>query len=130
MEKQFILIGAVLVLAAVVLGAFGAHGLREAVSAERLGWFETAANYHMIHAIGIIVCALAATVLGPSRMFNRSCLLLLTGIIIFSGSLYIMALTDLRWLGATTPIGGIAFIAGWACFALAVKACPPRRSKY
>jgi uncharacterized membrane protein YgdD (TMEM256/DUF423 family) len=100
--------GAVLAALGVTLGAFGAHGLRSVLDAEALGWWETAAQYQMWNAIGLVALGAA-----PIAGIGRPALLLGIGILIFSGSLYLMALTDMRWLGAVTPIGGALMIAGW-----------------
>jgi uncharacterized membrane protein YgdD (TMEM256/DUF423 family) len=102
-------IAAALCFLAVALGAFGAHSLRSILETHGMvdAW-NKAVLYHFIHAIGLLMFALVGAV-------NRSaCWLLFAGIIIFSGSLYVMALTNLRWLGAITPIGGLCFLAGWA----------------
>jgi uncharacterized membrane protein YgdD (TMEM256/DUF423 family) len=110
-------IAAVLCFLAVALGAFGADGLRSTLEARgMLDVWNKAVFYHFIHAIALLVLALYGTL-------NRgACLLLLIGILLFSGSLYLLALTNLRWLGAVTPFGGLCFLAGWAWLVLA----PPR----
>ncbi len=102
-------IAAVLCFLAVALGAFGAHGLRSTLEHRgMLDVWNKAVLYHFIHAIALLVLALYGTV-------NRGAWwLLLAGILLFSGSLYVMALTNLRWLGAITPLGGLCFLAGWA----------------
>jgi uncharacterized membrane protein YgdD (TMEM256/DUF423 family) len=112
----FIRIGAVLCFLAVALGAFGAHALKSLI--ERNGMLEVwnkAVLYHFIHAIALFV-------LGLSTVTNRGVFwLFCAGIFLFSGSLYAMALTNLRWLGAITPLGGICFLAGWAWLFLAPR---------
>ena len=110
-------IAAALCFLAVALGAFGAHGLRSTLEAHgMLDVWNKAVFYHFIHAIALLVLALYGTL-------NRgACLLLLIGILIFSGSLYLLALTNLRWLGAVTPFGGLCFLAGWAWLVFA----PPK----
>jgi uncharacterized membrane protein YgdD (TMEM256/DUF423 family) len=110
-------IGAVLCFLAVGLGAFGAHGLRSTLEGRgMLDVWNKAVFYQFIHAIALLVLALYGTI-------NRgACLLLLVGILLFSGSLYLLALTNLRWLGPITPVGGLCFLAGWAWLVLA----PPR----
>ncbi len=102
-------IAAVLCFLAVALGAFGAHSLRSSLELHgMLDVWNKAVLYHFIHAIALLVLALYGTV-------NRGAWwLLLAGILLFSGSLYVMALTNLRWLGAITPLGGLCFLAGWA----------------
>ena len=104
-------IGASLLAIAVILGAFGAHGLRGRIDEYSLGVYEKAVFYHFIHAIGILVIPLLA------KNSARACWLLLAGILIFSGSLYALAITGVKTLGAITPIGGLAFIAGWVYLA-------------
>jgi uncharacterized membrane protein YgdD (TMEM256/DUF423 family) len=107
-------IGALLLGLAVVLGAFGAHGLRGRLDAYSMGIYEKAVFYQIVHALGILIVPLftRAGVLTESGMV-WICGLLLTGTLIFSGSLYLLALTGVRTFGAITPIGGLAFIAAW-----------------
>ncbi len=102
----------------VAAGAFGAHGLRERISADMLTVFETGARYQMYHALALMVVAWAAG-RWPGTVTSAAGWLFLAGIILFSGSLYVMALTGIRWLGAVTPLGGLAFLAGWLCLAWA-----------
>ena len=99
--------GALLAAIGIALGAFGAHGLREMLDERALGWWQTALQYQMWNAIGLV--ALAAT---PRRMGLAASLVGL-GVLIFSGRLYVLALTDARWLGMVAPIGGASMIAGW-----------------
>jgi len=111
-------IGAVLMAIAVGMGAFGAHGLRNRLDAYSMSVYEKAVFYHFVHALGILLVSLLArtnaiSVAGQARV----AWLLLIGIIIFSGSLYALALSGIRILGAITPIGGISFIAGWLLLA-------------
>jgi len=110
-------IAALLCFLAVALGAFGAHALRSTLEARgMLDVWNKAVFYQFIHAVALLVLALYGTV-------NRgACLLLLIGILLFSGSLYLLALTSLRWLGPVTPIGGLCFLAGWAWLVLS----PPK----
>lgn len=103
---------------AVALGAFGAHGLRSRLKelpdvAQRLDWWQTATNYHLAHALAIGIAALAVAHLG--RPATLAAWAFVTGIVLFSGSLYVMGLTGIRILGAVTPFGGLAFLAGWGC---------------
>ena len=107
-------VGALLAGIGVVFGAFGAHALEARLTAERLATFETAVRYQMLHALAI----LAAALLGGERAALAG-LLFLVGIALFSGSLYLLVLSGVRWLGAITPLGGVAFIAGWGVLALA-----------
>ena len=107
-------IAGILMALSVALGAFGAHALEDILSAERLQTWETAVQYQAWNALGIILIVLT----GKSFMVDVkvSTLLLLAGIVIFSGSLYTLCLTDIGWFGAITPIGGILFIVGWSLF--------------
>tara|TARA_B110000014_G_C19608533_1_gene322200 strand:- start:21 stop:401 length:381 start_codon:yes stop_codon:yes gene_type:complete len=108
----WIIAGSFFAALAVIFGAFGAHGLKSKVSPEDLIIFETGVRYQMYHALGLVLLGL----LGMSTSFTISqlpALFFVIGIIIFSGTLYLIPLTGIRWLGAITPIGGIAFIAGW-----------------
>ncbi|MDZ4860306.1 MAG: DUF423 domain-containing protein [Candidatus Hydrogenedentes bacterium] len=102
----------------VALGAFGAHGLRERIEPELLAVFEVGVRYHMYHAIAMF-CAALVIQEKYSRWVARACGAWLVGIVIFSGSLYALSLTGMRWLGAVTPIGGVALIAGWCCVVIA-----------
>lgn len=105
---------------AVALGAFGAHGLRDRLDAYSLGIWEKAVFYHVVHALGMLVApVLARAGLASPVETWWACLLLALGILLFSGSLYLLAVTGLRWLGAVTPIGGVLFLAGWVTLAWA-----------
>lgn len=118
MERTFVAIGALCGLLAVAAGAFGAHSLRERLSPDLLAVFETGARYQMYHALALLAVAWAST-RWSSAWLTAGGWLFVAGIAIFSGSLYLLSLTGVRWLGAITPIGGVAFLAGWACLALA-----------
>ena len=110
--KSWIVLGAFLAALAVILGAFGSHLLKIRLSSEDLAIFETGVRYHMYHALGLVMIG----ILGfhyPSNIIQLPAILFLIGIIIFSGTLYLILLTGLRWFGAITPIGGTALIAGW-----------------
>jgi len=111
---------------AVALGAFGAHGLKSKLAgladgAERLGWWQTASQYHLAHALAFGLCAYAsARFSGPSSAsVNASGWLFHAGIAIFSGTLYAMALTGTRWLGAVTPLGGLCLLGAWIALGVA-----------
>ena len=111
--------GAALMALGVILGAFGAHGLRNRLDAYSMGVYEKAVFYHFIHALGILLVAiLARTGVLSASGGTRVCVLLTLGIVIFSGSLYALAISGVRVLGAITPIGGLAFIAGWLWLAV------------
>jgi uncharacterized membrane protein YgdD (TMEM256/DUF423 family) len=118
MERTFILLAAIAGFLGVALGAFGAHGLRARLSPEMLAVFETGVRYHLIHAVAILaVAALMPRFSG--WLITSACWLFLVGIVLFSGSLYLLAVTGVTILGAITPLGGLAFLAGWACLAFA-----------
>lgn len=107
-------IAAFVLALAVVIGAFGAHGLRDSLDAYRLGVYETGVQYHFYHALGMLAIPLLARAgLTTENAAKWAFRLLLIGIVFFSGSLYALAITGTTILGAITPIGGVAFIAGW-----------------
>jgi len=113
MDRFFFVSGAVAALIGAALGAFGAHSLRTKLSPEMLNIFEVGVRYQMYHAFGLIAVAWAM-VRWPEANLNTAGLAFIVGIIIFCGSLYLLSTTDARWLGAITPIGGLAFLLGWA----------------
>ena len=99
----------------VILGAFGAHALKSRLSPEALDIYKTAVFYQFVHAIGIFVVAFAsAGASGSGRVLTFAGIAFTIGIVVFSGSLYLLAFTGTRWLGAITPLGGLAFILGWS----------------
>jgi uncharacterized membrane protein YgdD (TMEM256/DUF423 family) len=121
MHRLFFTSAAVLGFLAVALGAFGAHGLKARLSdladgVDRLEWWKTAAQYHLAHALAL---ALAAGLFGDTRAGRAACIAFAVGIGLFSGSLYTMTLTGVRWLGAVTPLGGLGMLVGWALLAIA-----------
>jgi uncharacterized membrane protein YgdD (TMEM256/DUF423 family) len=119
---QFFLVSAALSgILAVSLGAFGAHALRDRLDAHAMGVFETAVQYHFYHTLALLaVAVLALGSPGTSTTLLRSSgSLFLLGLLVFCGSLYLLSFSGIRWLGAITPLGGLAFIAGWACLAAA-----------
>jgi uncharacterized membrane protein YgdD (TMEM256/DUF423 family) len=118
-DRTFLLVGALAGFIAVALGAFGAHGLRGRLTPEMLAVFETGVRYQMYHALAIIATALVM-VRGSGRLAAAAGWLFTAGIVLFSGSLYALALSGMTLLGAITPIGGVAFLLGWACLAFAV----------
>ena len=119
MERTFAVLGALLACLAVGAGAFGAHGLRGRLTPELLDVFETAARYQMYHALGLLAVAWAAD-RWPGGATAAAGWLFVVGIVLFSGSLYLLSLTGTRWLGAITPLGGAAFLAGWLALAWAI----------
>lgn len=111
-------ISAVFLALAVSTGAFGAHGLRDKLDAYSMGVWEKAVFYHFVHALGMLVVSiLPRTQTFPSESASNVCWLLAIGVLVFSGSLYLLAVTGVRTLGAITPIGGVAFIAAWLLLA-------------
>ena len=118
MERVFFGLGALSALLAVAAGAFGAHALRERLAPDMLAVFETGARYQMYHALGLLAVAWAVA-RWPGSAACLAGWLFLAGTLLFSGSLYLLTLTGQRWLGAVTPLGGLAFILGWAALAWA-----------
>jgi uncharacterized membrane protein YgdD (TMEM256/DUF423 family) len=125
MNRSLLAAGAINGALAVAAGAFGAHALKERLSERALAVFETAARYQMYHALAIVLCAvLCAVSTGASgeaavgAAARLSGWLFTAGIVVFSGSLYALALTDVKVLGAITPLGGLAFLVGWAWLAI------------
>jgi len=118
-DRNFVLLGAVAAFLAVALGAFGAHGLRSRLSPEMLAVFETGVRYHMFHALALILVGLIMGRWG-GWLIQAAGWCFVAGILLFSGSLYALALSGVTMIGAVTPIGGLAFLAGWACLAFAV----------
>jgi len=115
-------LGAINAALAIVAGAFGAHALREKLTAPLLRAFETGAQYHFYHALGLFALAFALTRLPDSPWVVRAFYLMLVGMLLFSGSLYALALSGKSALGAITPLGGLALIAAWTCLAIAFLA--------
>lgn len=113
--------GAAALALAVMLGAFGAHGLRGKLDAYSMGVYEKAVFYHFIHALGLLAVPMLARLdaIKPGQA-SLVCALLAAGILIFSGSLYLLAILGMRWLGAITPLGGLSFIAAWIVLAWAL----------
>ena len=115
---MFFGLGALSALLAVAAGAFGAHALRSRLAPDTLGIFEVGARYHMYHALGLLAAAWAVA-RWPGGATTAAGWLFVAGTVIFSGSLYLLSFTGQRWLGAVTPLGGLAFILGWAALAWA-----------
>ena len=111
-SRRFIALGAFIAFLSVALGAFGAHAVKNSITPELMRVYQTAVDYQFYHALGLILIGLIYQ-LHQSRLITVAGWLMLTGIVIFSGSLYILSLSGIRWLGAITPIGGTAFIAAW-----------------
>ena len=121
MERTFFMLASLLGGLAVALGACGAHALEARISVDLLATYETGVKYHFYHALALFAVAFAISRWPGSNMPVIAGWLFVAGILIFSGSLYLLALTGTRWLGAITPIGGVAFIAGWILLALSAR---------
>jgi len=117
---NFVSIGSILGMLVVILGAFGAHGLKDILDDYGQSIYDKAVLYHMFHSIAILVLGIIQKIL-PDLELQLVGLFFLLGIVIFSGSLYILVLSGLRWLGAITPIGGVLLIAGWLMLALKIR---------
>jgi uncharacterized membrane protein YgdD (TMEM256/DUF423 family) len=118
MERSFFVLGALSAFIGVAAGAFGAHGLKSRISAEMLSIFEVGVRYQMYHAFALIAAAWVQSKWPSSLVKSGGCLFVI-GTILFSGSLYLLSISGMRWLGAITPLGGLAFLAGWVCLAWA-----------
>ena len=103
-----------------MLGAFGAHGLKTKISAEMLVVYQTGVHYHLFHALGLLSVGLVAMQIADSVYLKWSGWLMLAGILLFSGSLYVLSVSGLRWLGAITPFGGFSFIVAWVLFVVSI----------
>jgi uncharacterized membrane protein YgdD (TMEM256/DUF423 family) len=117
MERTFFTLGALFSGLAVAAGAFGAHGLRGRLDTDMLAVFETGARYQMYHGLALLAVAWAAA-RWPQGHAAAAGWLFVAGIVIFSGSLYVLSISGVRWLGAITPLGGLCFLAGWVALAL------------
>jgi len=118
MAARICALGASLVMVGIMLGAFGAHGLQDLLDERGKAVYEKAVLYHFVDAIGILIAGICGRIgLISPRSMNYVASLLTLGIMVFSGSLYLLAVTQQRWLGMITPIGGTAFIVGWLLFA-------------
>ena len=117
MAKLFITLASLSGMLAVVFGAFGAHALKGKLDDQALKVFETAVQYHFYHTFALLVVGVIALNQPQTVLLKSSGWLFVVGVLVFSGSLYLLSLTGVRWLGAITPLGGLALIAGWACLA-------------
>lgn len=118
MDRLFIRVGAVAGFVGVALGAFGAHALRARLSADHLAVFETGVRYQLVHALALVLVGVLMTH-RPSRLTTAAGWCFTVGIVLFSGSLYVLSLTGTTAVGIVTPFGGLCFLTGWACLALA-----------
>ena len=112
MAKTFFILASLSAFAAVALGAFAAHALKQKLTLEMFSIFEVGVRYHVYHTLGLFIIAWATTHFTSANLAPAGWLFV-AGIVIFSGSLYALSLTEMRWLGAITPIGGLCFLAGW-----------------
>lgn len=119
MGKTIIMFASALLALAVTTGAFGAHALKTHLSAEMLQTWKTGVDYHFYHALGLLAVG-ALAIVAPSAYLKWSAIFLIAGIVLFSGSLYALALSGVKALGAITPLGGLSFIAGWVILLVAV----------
>lgn len=120
MAKLWLTLGSVGMLLAVAMGAFGAHALKKTLTPDLMAIYETAVHYHVYHALGLIAVGLLALHLPVTVLLRWAGMLMAAGLVLFSGSLYALSLSGIRWLGAITPIGGTAFLAAWSLLAIAV----------
>ncbi len=119
MVKLYITLGCILAFLGVALGAFGAHALKSRLAENMFKIFETGVQYHMIHALALVFVGIIAHWLNDSLLLNWSGRLFAIGILLFSGSLYVLSVSGIKALGAITPFGGLAFLAGWILLAIA-----------
>ena len=112
MSKSILKTASIFLALAVAIGAFGAHGLKARLSVEMMQIYKTGVEYHFYHALGLFLVGVLP-ISFPSKLLKLAAVFLTSGIVLFSGSLYILAISGLNWFGAITPLGGISFIAGW-----------------
>ena len=117
----WIRLGSLLMFAGVALGAFGARALKTMLTEEGTGWWQTAVLYHLIHGLGLIAVGWLTIFKPQAHLLRASGWLFVLGIVLFSGSLYLLALTGEKRLGAITPLGGLAFLLGWLLLAFAAR---------
>jgi uncharacterized membrane protein YgdD (TMEM256/DUF423 family) len=122
--KIFLILGGINAALVVLLGAFGAHGLKARMTAEMLAVYQTGVHYHLFHALGLLAVGLVVTQISDSAYLRWSGWLMLAGIVLFSGSLYVLSVSGLRWLGMVTLFGGISFIVAWILFVVAIVKSP------
>ena len=120
MGKVFIIIASISGFLAVSLGAFGAHLLKQKLSADLLDIYQTAVSYHFYHTAALLACGVLLLQYNDSVLLRSSGWLFVFGTVVFSGSLYLLSLSGVRWLGAITPIGGFAFLLAWGCLAMGI----------
>lgn len=118
--QTLVVLGSIMMFLAVALGAFGAHALKRKLSADMIKIYETGVQYHIAHGLGLLLLGLIEGRLEQSSLIMAAGWLLFAGILLFSGSLYALSITGIRKLGAITPLGGVAFLAGWVMVIIAV----------
>lgn len=126
--RIFLLLAAIAGFTGVALGAFGAHGLKGTLESHQLVWWHTAVQYHLVHAVvllGVAAWLQVSPNASCSRWLRRTGVMMVLGLLLFSGSLYTMALTDMRALGMITPFGGLSWLMGWFGFVLAASTLKP-----
>jgi uncharacterized membrane protein YgdD (TMEM256/DUF423 family) len=121
MPRTFLMIGSINALLCVAFGAFGAHGLKQRLTTDMLAVYQTGVQYHFYHSLGLILIGLVLFHLPKSKHLVISGWLMVTGIVLFSVSLYALSLTGIRGLGMVTPFGGVAFLSAWGLFAYGVS---------
>ncbi|HWL29934.1 MAG TPA: DUF423 domain-containing protein [Burkholderiaceae bacterium] len=117
-DRQLVIAAALTLLVGVAAGAFGAHAMRDRLAPDMMAVWQTAVLYQLVHGLGMLAIAALGSRM-PSPLLTTSGTLMLAGVVIFSGSLYVLSATGIKWLGAITPLGGLAFIVAWAMVALA-----------
>lgn len=120
MAKLFLALGCINAMLVVLIGAFGAHGLKARLTVENMAIFQTGVQYHFYHAVGLILLGLIALQIPITPYLRWSGWLMLVGIVLFSGSLYALSITNIRWLGMITPFGGLAFIIAWLLLTIGI----------
>jgi len=120
MAKFYLALGSINAMLVVLIGAFGAHGLKAKLTVENMAIFQTGVQYHFYHAVGLILVGLIAWHIPTSPYLRWSAWLMIMGIILFSGSLYTLSITNIRWLGMITPFGGVAFILAWLMLTIGI----------
>lgn len=118
---SWIRLGSLAMFLGVLLGAFGAHGLKSTLTEEGKAIWQTAVLYHLVHGLALLAVGWLATLKPHDALIPRAGWLFALGLLLFSGSLYLLAVTGLKKLGMITPLGGLAFLAGWACLALSAR---------
>jgi len=119
MDRAFLVLGAAFAFLGVAAGAFGSHALRARLTSERLGTFETGVRYQLWHALALFVVVFLRTIGPDAAAESIAGVLFVLGVVLFSGSLYALALTGVRWWGAITPLGGVCLLGGWAALVVA-----------